>query len=188
MRLRVIGIGAAATLALGMFAGSASASVGWLNYFGAVRGTNGEAAEVSLRLTSTCTVKEKGTLVKNGAATDVLQFQGASFGGCAGEEKVTGEVKGVKLVVPPENTMTLLTSAIHVLVPPWCVYTYPSKIVMTGAYAPKPHESDFTDYGGPIALPLDKAASFGKCESTLATSWTLAFGHPEEGVYLTEWE
>jgi hypothetical protein len=74
--------------------------------------------------------------------------------------------------VPPTNTMTLITSKMHVLVAPWCVYTFPSKVVQKGVWAP-PGEVGKMEFVGVSTDPLDKAASFGQCESTRSIHWSM---------------
>lgn len=160
MRSRVIAVGAALTVALGIGATGASAkSVLWLQNFVNEHAAPGTAAYVNIDLGNGCESVQNATLANNGQASVSFDISPASPVVECETGKLAATLSSYVAKPSSEEEMTATAKgSIHVLTDPWCVYTLPKTITMA--------HLAFTGAETSLAGVLDKAATFGSCPST----------------------
>jgi hypothetical protein len=168
MRTRMLSMVAVAMLALGAFASGAAAAKPklWLESASShAHAPTGDAARINFNLDS-CSTSESASLLSNGKAVDHIGGTGALAASCGTGEKLAGAIKSIAVApLGGAQISATVTGVIHLGVEPWCTYTLPSKFITEGVV--------FTETGGTVTAPLDKAASFGGCAPTREASFSL---------------
>lgn len=161
MRARLIAVGVALTVALGVGATGASAKqVLWLRNFESEHAAPGTAAFVTINLGNGCESFQNATLANNGQSTVSFNISPASPVEECESGKLAATVSSYSAKPSGEDMTATAKGSIHVLTDPWCVYTLPKTIAM-------PHIA-FTGAEVSLAGVLDKAATFGSCPSSRA--------------------